>query len=59
MLKKTGSKYKVTSKTTGRDLSKPMSKEEALKREKQIQYFKNNEEYEKDHGRSIPRKKKK
>lgn len=57
-LKKVGNKYKVVSKTTGKDLSKPMSKDEALHRERQIQFFKNNEQYKKDHGRSIPMKRK-
>ena len=59
-LKKVGSKYVVKSTTTGKTMSKPISKEKALHRERQIQYFKNNEQYKKDHGgRSIPIKKKK
>lgn len=59
-LKKVGNKFKVVSKTTGKDLSKPMSHDEAMKRERQIQFFKNDEQYMKDHaGKHIPMKKKK
>jgi hypothetical protein len=59
VLKKVGEKYKVVSKTTGKSLSKLESKKEALHREKQIQFFKNDEKYKKDHGRGIPMRKKK
>ena len=59
-IKKVGSKFEVVSKTTGKPMSKPMSKEMAKKREKQIQYFKNDEQYMKDHGgKHIPITKKK
>jgi hypothetical protein len=58
-LKKVGNKYKVVSKTTGKDLSKPMSKEMALHREKQIQMFKNLDKYKKDHnGKTFLKKRK-
>jgi hypothetical protein len=60
MIKKVGSKYVLFSKKTGKRLSKPTTKAGAKKREKQVQYFKNNEKYKKDHGgKSIPIKKKK
>ena len=57
---KTKKGFVIKSKTTGKTLSKPYkTRDEALHRERQIQYFKNNEKYKKDHhGRSIPVKKK-
>jgi hypothetical protein len=59
-IKKAGSKFEVMSKTTGKPLSKPMSKKAAVHREKQIQYFKNDAQYQKDHGgKHIPLTKKK
>jgi len=58
MIKKVKGGYVLVSKTTGRRLSKVTTKAGAKKREKQVQYFKNNEKYKKDHGRSIPRRKK-
>jgi len=52
--------YVLVSKKTGRRLSKVTTKAGVKKREKQVQYFKNNEKYKKDHGgKSIPRRKKK
>lgn len=58
-IKKVGTKFEVVSKTTGKPLSKPMTKMMALKREKQIQFMVNDEKYMKDHGTHIPMKKKK
>jgi hypothetical protein len=59
MIKKQGGEYALKSKTTGKTLYKSKDKEAVVKRERQIQYFKNNEQYKKDHnGRSIPIKKK-
>ena len=49
--------YVLVSKKTGRRLSKVTTKEGAKKREKQVQFFKNDKKYFKDHGRHIPRKK--
>ena len=59
MIRKVKGGYVLVSKTTGRRLSKVTKSRESLKkREKQVQYFKNNAKYKKDHGRSIPRKRK-
>lgn len=44
---------------TGKRLTKPTTKKNALKRERQIQFFKNNKQYKKDHhGRGIPLRRK-
>lgn len=40
MIKKTAKGYKVVSKTTGRNLGESKTKAGAVKREKQVQYFK-------------------
>ena len=62
MIKKTKGGYALYSKTTGRKLSKTVKSKdspELKKREKQVTFFKNNEQYKKDHGgKSIPRRKK-
>ena len=59
-VKKVKGGYVLVSKKTGKRLSKVTSKAGAMKREKQVQYFKNNAQYKKDHGgRSIPIRKKK
>jgi hypothetical protein len=55
-IKKSGEDYKLVS-HKGKTLYKSHSKKAVEKREKQIQYFKNNEEYKKDHGTSIPKRK--
>ena len=55
-IKKSGKDYELVS-HKGKTLYKSPSKKAVEKREKQIQYFKNNEEYKKDHGTSIPRRK--
>lgn len=51
-------KYVLVSKK-GKALTKPVSKKEAIHREKQVVFFKNDAKYFKDHGRHIPIKKKK
>lgn len=52
--------YRVFGKKSGRSLTKTYkSRASALHRERQIQYFVNNAKYKKDHGRSIPIKRKK
>ena len=54
-LKKVGNKFEVISKTTGKAVTPPMSHDEALKRERQIQFFVNDAQYQKDHhGQHIP-----
>ena len=40
MIKKVGSKYEVVSEKSGKVLSKPSTKEQAVKRLRQIEYFK-------------------
>lgn len=58
-VKKVKGGYVLVSKKTHKRLSKVTTKKGAEKREKQVQFFKNNEKYKKDHGgRSIPRRKK-
>lgn len=61
MIKKVKGGYVLKSKTTGRRLSKVYKSKNSpalKKRERQVQFFKNNEKYKKDHGgRSIPRRK--
>ena len=62
-VKKVGGGYALVSKTTGKKLSKVYKSKdspELKKREKQVQFFKNDEKYKKDHGgKGIPKKKKK
>ena len=60
-IKKTSKGFELDSKTTGKKLGGPYkTKEEAMKREKQVQFFKNDAKYQKDHGgKHIPIKKKK
>lgn len=41
MIKKTGSRYRLMSKTTGRNLGTFKTKTQAQKREKQVLFFKN------------------
>ena len=40
MISKKGSKFVVKSESTGRNLSKPVSKKEAVKRLGEVEYFK-------------------
>lgn len=54
-IRKDGSQYKLVSKK-GKVLGKG-TKKQMEHREKQVQFHKNNEEYKKDHGTSIPRRK--
>ena len=52
--------YVLKSKKTGRRLSKVTTKKGVMKREKQIQWFKNQKKYKSEHhGRSIPGTRKK
>jgi hypothetical protein len=61
-VKKTKGGYALFSKTTGRRLSKVVKSKNSpslKKREKQIQFFKNNDKYERDHpGKTLRRRKK-
>ena len=57
-IKKVGKGYALFSKDGGKKLSRTYTspKDPALlKREKQVTFFKNNEQYIKDHGTPIPR----
>jgi hypothetical protein len=49
-IKKSGKGYKLYSKKTGKPLSKVTSKKGAMKRERQVQMYKNLAKYKKDHG---------
>jgi hypothetical protein len=61
-VKKTKGGYALFSKTTGKRLSKVVKSKNSpslKKRERQVQFFKNNSKYEKDHpGKSLKRGKK-
>jgi len=58
-VKKVDGGYALFSKDGGKKLSrtyKSPNDPALLKREKQVTFFKNNEQYIKDHGKPIPRK---
>lgn len=58
-VRKTKGGYALYSKKTGRRLSKVYKSKNSpalKKREKQVQFFKNNAKYKRDHGRKISRK---
>lgn len=59
-VRKTKGGYALFSKTTGRKLSRTFKSKNSpglMKRERQVQFFKNNSKFKIDHGRSIPRRK--
>ncbi len=51
MIKKVGSKYEVVSEKSGKVLAKPTTKQKALKRLRQIEYFK----HHKAMGAKVPK----
>ena len=57
-VKKVGKSFELVG-GKGKNLGKSKTKAGAIKREKQVTFFKNNKQYIKDHGRPIPRGKKK
>lgn len=59
-VRKTKGGYALFSKTTGRRLSKVYKSKNSpalKKRERQVQFFKNNAKFKRDHGRGISRRK--